>query len=95
MSENAFFWIAGIFAVIVGAIGGALWKHVIEDGKVRERLATLEADNARQEEEIRSLRERWHDLRDNTLKEAWAMFQEWRDDLKQWFREQMQRDTKD
>lgn len=76
MSENAFFWILGIGAAIIAAIGGALWKHITEDAKVRERLATLEADNEKNKEEIKSLRERWHDLRDKTLRDAWNLFQE-------------------
>lgn len=76
MSENAFFWIAGIFAVIVGAIGGALWKHIVEDAKVRERLASLETDTEQAKEEIKTLRQRWHDLRDGTVRETWQMMQE-------------------
>lgn len=76
MSENAFFWIAGIFAVIVGGIGGALWKHIVEDAKVRERLASLETDTEQAKEEIKTLRQRWHDLRDGTVRETWQMMQE-------------------
>jgi hypothetical protein len=64
VSEQSFFWIAGIFAVIVGAIGGALWKHVIEDAKVRERLASLETDNDTTKAEVKTLREKLHALRD-------------------------------
>lgn len=92
MSEQSFFWIAGIFAAIVAAIGGALWKHVIEDAKVRERLATLEADSKRTDDEVRSLRQRFHDFRDGTMRDAWELFEKWRDELKQWVREQMRKD---
>lgn len=76
MSEQAFFWIAGIFAVIVAAIGGALWRHIVEDAKVRERLATLESDNTTNKNEIKSIRDRWHDLREHTLNDIWSLFRE-------------------
>lgn len=64
MDQTSFLWIAGIFAAIVAAIGGALWKHVIEDGKVRERLASLETDNDTTKDEVKTLREKLHALRD-------------------------------
>lgn len=90
MSENAFFWIAGIFALIVGAIGGAFWRHILEDAKVRERVATLEADSKQTKEEVKSLRERWHDIRDTTVRDTWTMlqdrFEKFREEIRGWFK---------
>lgn len=55
-------------AVIVAAIGGALWKHITSDADHREkiagRLATLEQQHEQDHEEIKSFRTRYHDLRD-------------------------------
>lgn len=76
-----------MFVLIVGGLAGALWKHVVEDAKVRERLATLEADAETTKEEVKSLRERWHDLRDDTLKRIWELFE----DKFERFREEVRR----
>jgi hypothetical protein len=81
VSEQAFFWIAGIGAVIIGAIAGAFWKHVVEDSKVRERVASLETDNTTTKREVASLRERFHNFRDETLKDVWKIFQEWKESI--------------
>lgn len=62
MSEETFWRVVGIFSIVAAAIGGALWKHIIEDGKVRERLATLEADSRQTKEEVKSIRQRLHEL---------------------------------
>lgn len=76
MSENAFFWILGIGATVIAAIAAALWKHIIEDGKVRERLATLESENDTNKDEIKSIRERLHELID-TLPQKIKELIEW------------------
>lgn len=81
MTEQSFFWILGIVVTIVLAIGGALWKHIVEDAKVRERLASLETDNASTKTEVKSLRERFHDFRDGTMKDVYKLFQEWKAEL--------------
>lgn len=77
MSEQAFFWIAGIFAVIVAAIGGALWTHITNDAEVREktssRIATLEADNKQNKDEIHGLREDRHDFKDEIKRGTWEL----------------------
>lgn len=65
MSEETFWRVVALFSIVAAAIGGALWKHIIEDGKVRERLATLEADSKQTKEEVKSLRERLHDVIDS------------------------------
>lgn len=62
MSEETFWRVVAIFTLVAVAIGGALWKHIIEDGKVRERLATLEADSRQIKEEVKSIRQRLHEL---------------------------------
>ena len=68
MSEQAFFWIAGIFAVIVGAIGGAFWAHVNADNKKHEdisgRLSKVETKVEALEPEVGSIRKRLHDFFD-------------------------------
>lgn len=86
MSSEAFFWIAGIFAVIVGAIGAALWSHIVEDGKVRERLASLESDTATIKEEVKGLRKHWHDFQDGTMRDVYDLFQKWKNEVLDLFR---------
>lgn len=64
MNEETFWRVVGIFTLVAIAISGALWKHIIEDGKVRERIAHLETDNDQIKEEVKSLRQRLHDVID-------------------------------
>jgi hypothetical protein len=93
VSEQAFFWIAGIMAAIVAALGGAFWAHVIADAVHRERTARLE-QQAKQhdqqlgehEAEIRDIRKRWHDFRDGTMKDAYRLFTEWKNEMIAMFR---------
>jgi hypothetical protein len=74
-------WILGIGGMVIGGLIVAFWKHVIEDGKMRERVAALETDNETTKEEVRGLRKHWHDFRDGTMKDAWKLFDEWRSDM--------------
>lgn len=89
MSEETFWRVVGIFSLVAVAFGGALWKHIVEDGKVRERLASLETDNATVKAEVKSMRERIHDLRDDLFREFHQKLKDWQDDLKQWVREKL------
>lgn len=85
MSEETFWRVVGIFSIVAAAIGGALWKHIIEDAKVRERLATLEADNTTTKAELKSLRERLHDLREDWTREIHQKLKDWKADLLELF----------
>jgi hypothetical protein len=74
-------WILSIGGAVFAALVAAFWKHVVEDGKTRERVAHLETDNETTKAEVKSLRDRWHHFRDETMKDAWQMFQEWKDEM--------------
>jgi hypothetical protein len=65
----------------MAGFAGAFWKHVVEDAKVRERLASLETDNSTAKAELKSLRERVHDLRDDLFREFHQKLVDWKENL--------------
>lgn len=76
MSEETFWRVVGVFVLVMAGFAGAFWKHVVEDAKVRERLASLETDSATTKAEVKGLRERVHDLID-TLPQKIKELVEW------------------
>jgi F0F1-type ATP synthase membrane subunit b/b' len=96
VSEQAFFWIAGIFAGIVAAIGGAVWKHVVSDSdtreKIAERIAKLETNLDHLEADIESLRKDRHDFKDEAKRAIFDLINDradkLREDLRRMFREE-------
>ena len=60
--------------------------HVSEDIKAHERLARVETRVDRLERETENLRTRWHDLRDDTLRKAFELFTEWKDEIVRTFK---------
>jgi predicted nuclease with TOPRIM domain len=65
-------------------------KHIDEalndHAATHERLARLETIVQQHEAEISSLRKRWHEFRDGTMKDAWNLFDEWREEMHKKFR---------
>jgi DNA polymerase IIIc chi subunit len=65
-------------------------KHIDEalndHAATHERLARLEIQVQQHDAEIRSLRERWHQFRDQTMKDAWQLFQNWKNEMYEHFR---------
>jgi hypothetical protein len=96
VSEQAFFWIAGIMAVIVAAIGGALWKHISADSDVREKFGERVAKNEtlvdHHETEIINLRKGQHDFKDEIKRASWMLIQDefgrQRDEIRRIIREE-------
>lgn len=68
-------WLAIIVTIVIAIIAG-LVAHVLHDSKAYERIAKLESRVDNLEDEVKSLRARWHDLRDGTLKDAMKYFEE-------------------
>lgn len=64
MDAQATLWALGIIVTVLIAIAGALFVHVKEDAKQRERVATLEERTGAHGSEIRSLREKLHDFKE-------------------------------
>jgi hypothetical protein len=65
VSEETFWRVVGVFVLVIAAFAGAFWKHVVEDAKVRERVASLETDNTTVKSEVKGLRDHFHDFRDS------------------------------
>ncbi len=55
--------------------------HITEDIKAHERIARIEIRVDRLEQEQDSMRRRFHDFRENTLKELWQLFADWKDQI--------------
>jgi hypothetical protein len=82
-------WIGGLVAAIILGLVGVVYtslrkseertdkrldEHIYEDVKAHERLARLETKVEQHDVEIQSLRDRWHDFRDITLRKVADMF---------------------
>lgn len=84
-------WVASLIGVIILGLVGVVYaslrksvertderidEHIGEDVKAHERLARLETKVEQHDTEIRSLRVRWHEFRNETMKSAWEYFEE-------------------
>jgi hypothetical protein len=68
-------WILGIGGAVIAAVIAAFWTHVKEDAKVRERVATLEADSGATKREVESIRKRLHDFFDGLKRGDWELIE--------------------
>ncbi len=66
-------WFAILTTVVLAVIAGLI-AHMRDDARTKERVAKLETDNAHTKDEIKSLRDRWHDMRDDLIKRIAELF---------------------
>jgi uncharacterized small protein (DUF1192 family) len=67
------------------------WRAVVEKRLDNHALDLRSVSNhefriAQIEGEVKKLRERWHDLRGDTLEEVYALFRKWKDEMTAKFR---------
>jgi uncharacterized small protein (DUF1192 family) len=67
------------------------WRAVVEKRLDNHALDLRSVGNhefrlTQLEDEVKKLRERWHDLRGDTLEEVYALFRKWKDEMTAKFR---------
>ncbi len=74
-------WFAILTTVVLAVIAGLI-AHIRDDAHTKERLAKLETQADQDHEEIKTLRERFHDVRKQVLADCWDYFKERYEELR-------------
>ena len=66
-------WIGAAVVLALAIVGGLITLF--------SRLTKVETEVGIIKDEVTKLRKHWHDFRDGTMRDAWNLFSEWKDEM--------------